>query len=201
FRTTEVRLSFRIRFDGDFQSLEFSAAHVWESLPIRPRRGSFIEVDRHLELVRDPPPDGPGERDAIIHRDPADGNEREDVEGSDPRVLPAVVVHVDSGDGGPGPLEGRFGHRVAAPDERDDAPIVIRVHLRIEKANTGDGRDRFRDGIHDLFASPLRKVRDALYDVCHSILRGSAEGPNSLKSFSGPTRLFGPFFFQAEDGI
>src|SRR5207247_4467803 len=96
-------------------------------------------------------------------------------------MLPPVVVHIDPGDCGLGPLEGRFGDRVAVPDERDDAPIVIRVHFGVEKANTGDGRDRFCDGIHDLFASPLRKVRDTLHDVCHSFLRGSAEGPNSLK--------------------
>src|SRR5439155_13216681 len=78
------------------------------------------------------------------------------------------------------------------PDERDDAPIVIRVHFGVEKANTGDGRDRFCDGIHDLFTSPLRKVRDTLHDVGHSFLRGSAEVPNSLKPFSGPTRPFDP---------
>ena len=184
-RGPEVRPPVRIRFDGDLQSLEFPAAHIGEGPPIRPCGGGLVQVDRDPKLLRDSLPHGPGQPDAVVHRHPTDGNEREDIEGSDPRMLAAVRVHIDEGHRGLGPLESSLGHGRAIPDERDDATIMIRIHFGIEQPYPRDRGDRLRDCVHHLFASSFGKIGDALHNFWHPNAPGERRKTRFLKTFLG----------------
>src|SRR3989304_646048 len=59
--------------------------------PVGPPGRRLVQVHGDAELLRDPPPDGPGEGHAVVHRDPRDRDEGEVVErGHPPGAVPAA---------------------------------------------------------------------------------------------------------------
>ena len=120
-----------------------------------------------MELVGDPLAHGAREFDAIVHRDARDRDERKDIERSDPRMFPAVRVHVNPLDRDRGPAKRRLGNRFPVANKRDHRTVVIRVHLHVEHADSGGGGDCRGDFFHDVRPAALGEIRNALDDLGH----------------------------------
>ena len=78
-----------------------------------------------------------------------------------------MPVHVNPGDRGSRALEGGFRDASPVPDERDDGPIVIGIHFRVEDPDPRDRRDRLGNFVNHFLASPFREVRHAFDDLRH----------------------------------
>src|SRR5574340_857082 len=66
----------------------------------RPRGGSFVKIDRDLQLAPHALAHAPRHRHAVVHRDGAHRDERNDVGRADAWVLPAVHAEIDQTRGG-----------------------------------------------------------------------------------------------------
>jgi len=143
----------------------------------RPGGRGFVQVHGDLQFVRDALSHGSSEGDAIVHRDPEDRHEREDVQRADTRVGASVLVHVNPVDRGPRALEGGFRDAGPVPDERDDGTIVIRIHFRVEDPDSRDRRDRPRDFVDDFLAPPFGEVRHAFDNLGHDAAPAAPKVP------------------------
>ena len=66
--------------------------------------------------------------------------------------------------------EGRQGDRLRRTDEREDAPVVVLVHLEVEDLGAFAPR-RVRDRIADVAPTAFAEVRDAFEDHALAIVR------------------------------
>ena len=182
----EVGRSIRVRLDLGLQALVLATPDIREGPAIQAGRGGLVQVDGDLELIRDPLADGTGEGDAVVHRDSRNGDEREDVERSDPGVFPVMHAHVDQFHGFLRTAERRLCDRGTVADERDHGSIVVRVHLPIEDPHTGHRRNCLGDCIDHLLAVALGEIRNALDNLRHA---GPARRRTSglIKLFLGPS--------------
>ncbi len=109
------------------------------------------------------------EGDAVGGRCAADRDERDDVDGPEPRVGPLVLRQVDVD-------EGLGDHRLHRPDEGrtvpeegQDGAVVVGVGGPVEKEDSGARRDRgVADGRNHFRAAPFADVRDA-FDQCRHL--------------------------------
>src|SRR5690242_17356010 len=92
----KVRIGGWILSDTLFQSLELAFADVGEALPLRPRRGPGVEIDRDGEFSGGALAQATSEHYTIVHRRVAHRHERDDVRRPHPRVFATVLRHVDS---------------------------------------------------------------------------------------------------------
>ena len=134
-----------------------------------PRR-FLVEEDRNPEPLGHGFAHVAGERNAVLHRGPLDGDEGHDVDRAHARVLSLVRPQVDPrrGDLEEGEEARLQGSLLAHQGE--DAPVVVLVRLHTQDADARgglEGLDRLGD---DLGAPALAEVRDALDDPWHERL-------------------------------
>ena len=122
------------------QRFELASANVFEVDALRPPRGGFVEVDRHLQLAPDLAAHALGQPHAFLQRDAFDGNERHHVGRADARVRALVLA---SGRSAPRP----------SPPRATPPPPPPRAGRR-RSARSGCDRRPLRDR-----AAPLRAPR------------------------------------------
>ena len=121
-----------------------------------------IEEDREVEAFRDPGAEVPRHLDGVVHRRRAERHERDDVDGTDARVLAGVAVHVDLVDRDlDEPLE-RVGDRIVLAGHREDRAVVAGVARPVEQEDALALLDGIRHPVDDIEAAALRYVRDGL---------------------------------------
>src|SRR5215210_6029430 len=167
-RRTEVRCALWRPAYVILQTLELSTSHVGEVLAIGTRRGALVEEDGNLQLAADALAELACEGDAVLHRRPLEGNERDDVGGAHPWMLTGVRGEVYPVYGLSDAGKSRFGDDLHRRDEGDDAAVVARVGAGVEQVGAGHGGDRVANRGNDLWSAPLGEVRDAL-DELHAV--------------------------------
>ena len=149
------------------QALELRPADVGQRLAFGPQRGARIEVDGHLEALRDMLAEAARERDTLVHRRLAQRNEGDHVDGANARVLAFMAAHVDLRNRlGHGqlhrPRDGRF-----LPGKGQHAPIVIAVGRPIEQVDAGNPLDLAGDRVNDLEPPAFAEVGHAFDQAGH----------------------------------
>ena len=137
-RLAEVRLALRLRGDLVADALELAAADIFQILPLRRRRGGLVKIDRNLVAAGDLRAHVLGHGHAIFNRHPVDGNEGNDVGGAHARMRAGVLRQVDQLGGLADAANRRLGDGLPLADERDDAAIVVGVHLPVEQIHAGN---------------------------------------------------------------
>ena len=102
-----------------------------------------------------------GELHAVVHRRVAQRDERDDVDGADPRVLAAVLLHVDVGDGLlHEPLQAR-GHGVVLAGDGEHRAVVAGVRGAVEQEDAGDRGQGVGEPLDHVEATALGDVGHA----------------------------------------
>ena len=63
--------------------------------------------------------------------------------------------------------DGRLLNSLALADQRDDAAVMIGVHLAVEQVNTADLHS-LDNGVNACFVAALRKIRNAFHQRRHN---------------------------------
>ena len=97
----------------------------------------------------------------MVHRDAVQRDERQHVEGADPRMAAAMVAKVDRGQHVGGERERGRPHDVRPAEKREDRSVVIGIRVDVREAGAGvaDGRG---EPLHDGRIAPLAHVGNAL---------------------------------------
>ena len=88
---------------------------------------------------------------------------------------PPLATHVDECDAGLGEREESCSKRHSPTRDREDGPVVVRVAVRIQQADTGDPHRR-RELTHDAGVAPRRNIRHRDQD------RVGADRPDRLQT-------------------
>ena len=149
---------------GDFRAnaFELSAPYVFQILPLRRSRSSFVQVNRNLITLPDLLAHMARHGDAIFEGDSVDGDEWHNVRSSHAGMGSLMLTQIDQLGGLAHATNGGFLDRLPLADEGDDRAIVIRVHFAVEKINAIDlhGMD---DGVNSCFVPALREIGDAFH--------------------------------------
>ncbi len=108
------------------------------------------------------------ERDARLHRHPFDGDEGDDVDGPEARMLACVGAQVDGRERARVQREDRRLDRIGVARHREDGPVVGRIRRMVEQADARYRADGGGDRLDHLGPAPLADIRNALND-CHGM--------------------------------
>ena len=128
-RRAEIGSPVGVRSQLARQPFELPAPHVGKVLPRGACRRGFIQIDRDLELRGDPRTRGARKLHASLEPGRSDRNEGQDVCGSHPGMFTSMPAQIDQLGRLTDAPERRLHHGFSLPYERDDAPVVVGVHL------------------------------------------------------------------------
>ena len=127
------------------------------------------EVDGHVEALGDCSPHSFASvtHSAIVT--PLDRHERDDVDGTESRMLAAVLTQIDGLEGDTVERQDRSLDRGGVPGQRKYRTVVRCVRRMVEQAGAGRGSYRLREALDDLGPTALADVRDR-FDDGHATL-------------------------------
>ncbi len=108
--------------------------------------GGFVEVDRNLEALPDFRADVAGHGDAIFNRHAVDGDEGNHIGRAHAGVRALVPREVDQLGGFAYAANRGFLNGFPLAHQRDDAAVVVGVHLPVEEIDAGNLHG-FDDGV------------------------------------------------------
>jgi ubiquinone/menaquinone biosynthesis C-methylase UbiE len=120
------------------------------------RRKLAVEEHRQRELVADAPAELERGGPSPLHVARAQGDDRNNIRRSDPRMCTLVVPQVDplASDGDPG--EQRLDQHHVVTDQREHRPVVVGIGMDVEKARTS--AERRPDRVDRLPVAPFGEV-------------------------------------------
>ena len=156
----EVRLARGVGGDLVADALELAAANVLKILPLGRRGRGFVKVNRNLKSPGDLGADVLGHGNAVFDGDAVNGDEGHHIGCTHARMRALMLGQVDQFRGFADAANRRFLNRFALADQRDDAAVVIGVHLAVEEIDAGNlhGLD---DGINFGGVAAFREVGHA----------------------------------------
>src|SRR5262249_19899871 len=139
---------------------------ILKILTLRRGRRRLVEVHRNLISLPNLLPDMARHGDAVFDGQALDGDEWHHIRRPHTRVRALVLGQINQLRGLADPANNAFLYRFALAHQRDDAAVVIGVHLTIEQVHAIDlhGID---DGIDYGFITALRKVGNAFDQSWH----------------------------------
>ncbi len=140
------------------QSLESTAADIFQIDAVRPPRRRFVEVNRHPQTAPDLLAGYRSQSRAGLQRDAAYRNERHNVRRADPRVDTGLTVEIDRFHGARHRANRRLLHSVRGTGEGDDGTVVIRVERHVQDGDARHGRHGGSDGVHFALVPSLGEI-------------------------------------------
>ena len=179
-RLAEVGLAGGIGGDFVANSLELAAANVFKILPLRRGRGGFVEIDRNLEARAISAPTWRAMATQSSMRDAVDGDEGNDIGRAHARVRALVLGQVDQLGSLAYAANRGFLNGFPFAGQRDDAAVVIGIHLPVEKINAGNLHG-FDNGIDFGCIAAFRKIGNAFNE---SVGHGKKDSESRARSYN-----------------
>ncbi len=120
-----------------------------------------------MQFLRQATSDKPREVDAVVQRDAADRDERDNVGRADAGMLAAVGGEVDPVEGLFSRPKGGFADGFWRSDEGQDAAVVIGVALAVQHDDAGDSLNGVDQRVNGLGLPAFAEVGDALDKTIH----------------------------------
>src|SRR5438552_1914549 len=167
-RIAEVRLPCRICGDLGTNALKLAATDTLQILSLRDCRGRLVQINRNLVALPNLLANMPRHGHAIFDRHPLNRNERYHVRRAHPRMRSLMHVQINQLRRFANATDGGLLDWLTLADQRDDATIVVGIHLAIEQIDAV-----YLHGVNDRinlrFVAPLGKIWDTLHQSCWHI--------------------------------
>ena len=137
-RLSEVWPARRIGRNLRPDPLELSPPNVLQTLPLGRGGGRLVQINRNLKPLPNLRAHVASHGHAVFNRHAINRNERHYVGRAHPRVRPLMLGQVNQLRGLPDPANRGFLNGVALAHQRNDAAVVIGVHLPIQQKNARD---------------------------------------------------------------
>src|SRR5207244_12875103 len=149
-------------------ALTLAATDHVQILSHRDCRGRLVQINRNLVALPNLLANMPRHGHTIFDRHPLNGNKRHHVRRAHPRMRSLMHVQINQLRRFANATDGGLLDWLTLADQRDDATIVVGIHLAIEQIDAV-----YLHGVNDRinlrFVAPLGKIWDTLHQSCWHI--------------------------------
>src|SRR5918911_1014842 len=149
------------------QLLEPTASDLLKVHAVGPQGRALVKVNGNPKFTPDSLPSLVRERDAILNRHPAHGDEGQHIGRADARVLSLVPAQVNQLRGEPDRAKRSLDDHVSLGHKRDDRAVVVRIRVQVEHDRADDFFDGPRQPLDYFRPAAFAKIWHALDETIH----------------------------------